>query len=303
LPETMTAAAVSDGYTVQGASHHVCQDYASAGTPPGEDGDAWAVVSDGCSSAPDTDWGARLLARAAGAHVGSLVPECPGDPASWLAAAERYHDRVIGEAAAHARALGLTPPALTATLLTARTLGNRLVVAAYGDGVVALRERNTGRWRVLALSFADGKAAYPSYRLDPDTLALFRGLEANERRVAALTLPGGEGEGAAEAPPAALESDFLLWALPREAYDTVALLSDGATSFTKPPDGGNGGARSPVELYEVLPLLLDFRLMTCGFARRSLHSWQKASRKRGWEHYDDLSLAALYLPPVAENMG
>ena len=46
----------ADSYFSIGHSHDICQDYAAH-----SDAEPIAVMSDGCSGAPMTDWGARLL--------------------------------------------------------------------------------------------------------------------------------------------------------------------------------------------------------------------------------------------------
>lgn len=289
-PPATKPMSVIDSFTLQGDSHSICQDYAETGRTGQDSGDAWAILSDGCSSAPHSDFGSRLLVRAAARNLDLLSLEDP------TCAAERFHDVVIREAAVHAAALGLPSLSLTATLLTTRTHGNKVIVTAYGDGVVALRTRGEGQhWQVHAVSFEDGKAAYPSYRLDPATLAKFRGLPDNARQIDTFTL----SEKGCDLPsPTSQEADFLLWILPREDFDTVALLSDGASSFTEIPAEGYDAPRD-VPLPEVLPELLGFRLMTDGFARRRGHTFQKANKKRRWRHHDDLSVAALHLPDLS----
>ena len=52
----------ADHYYTIGNSHSVCQDYAISGLV--ENG-AYAILSDGCSSSPDVDVGARMLSLSA----------------------------------------------------------------------------------------------------------------------------------------------------------------------------------------------------------------------------------------------
>lgn len=53
-----------DAFFTIGKTHTVCQDYAHAGFIPGTD-QAYAIVSDGCSGSPDTDFGSRFMVTAA----------------------------------------------------------------------------------------------------------------------------------------------------------------------------------------------------------------------------------------------
>src|SRR5690348_10028206 len=113
----------ADSFFRMGASHAVCQDYASAGQV---DGVAYAILSDGCSGSPATDFGARFFVRAAEQRIrdiadGSLPAE----------------DLVIS-AAQMATACRLPLACLDATLLFAASLGRGLVqVFQTGDGVIA----------------------------------------------------------------------------------------------------------------------------------------------------------------------
>ncbi|HYO91642.1 MAG TPA: hypothetical protein VEQ40_08400, partial [Pyrinomonadaceae bacterium] len=63
----------ADSAFLIGATHAVCQDYAVAGNGTPDERAAvsnlqanpYVILSDGCSSSPDTDIGARLLVKAA----------------------------------------------------------------------------------------------------------------------------------------------------------------------------------------------------------------------------------------------
>ena len=94
----------ADHHFWMGKTHNVCEDYAMSGTSGGV---SYAIVSDGCSSSPDTDFGARILARAALKHIYQ----------AW--SLEKYSDSVINTARSGALSLGLPQRALDATLLVA----------------------------------------------------------------------------------------------------------------------------------------------------------------------------------------
>ncbi|MBM3457554.1 MAG: protein phosphatase 2C domain-containing protein, partial [Armatimonadetes bacterium] len=100
-----------------GCTHSVCQDYAVALRATAAGGPA-ILLADGCSSSPDTDVGARLLARATARVLESVATLAPRTlPEAQRSGVERAH-----RAAAD---LGLPAGALDATLL----------VLAAGDGV------------------------------------------------------------------------------------------------------------------------------------------------------------------------
>ena len=72
-------------------------------------------------------------------------------------------------------------------------------------------------------------------------------------------------------------------------YKFVALLSDGVQSFL------HSGRAEAVPLESVLPELLSFKNTRGAFVGRRMQSFLKHCRQVGWQHGDDLSLAALHL--------
>lgn len=143
----------ADAHFERGRTHAVCQDYALAGH---DDRGAWALVCDGCSSSPDSDVGARLLAHAAAAILrgGRL----PGSRAAWQSA----------RAAAHA--IGLDAPCLDATVVAACEHRDRVIAIIRGDGIVAARRRDGGI-EVTLRRCRDETPDYPSVVADPDRRA------------------------------------------------------------------------------------------------------------------------------------
>ena len=61
---------VVDSHFVKGSSHLVCQDYSSSGFT--FNGIPYIIISDGCSTAKDSDVGARLLVRATEQAINTL---------------------------------------------------------------------------------------------------------------------------------------------------------------------------------------------------------------------------------------
>lgn len=253
-----------------GRSHSVCQDYAVAGG--GER--PYVVVADGCSSSPDTDIGARLLARLAARSL-----RCGAE--------ELDLERVVRRAGKLASALGLDPCCLDATLLTARVRGERWHLTVAGDGVVAWQGRD-GRIHVRSISFAGSYPEYPSYLASPERRRSFEALAGNAGWLRRIVLePEGRVTTLPEEPlaPGGYRESGLV-------RDTawVALLSDGATSFVARSGAGHS---VPVELGAVLTELLRFKSLQGVFVQRRLTRFAQQCAARGWGHQDDLALGAI----------
>src|ERR1043166_7427722 len=151
-----------------GSTHAVCQDYAVAGdctaaisradgacAPRGP----YAILSDGCSSSPDTDTGARLLVKAAE----RLLREAGGAGALGLA---RVPAGGAGPPPPRGGPPGPPPQAVDATLLTAPLCGDELIVGCSGDGVVCLQTRE-GALDVYSVSYPAGYPVYPASAQQP----------------------------------------------------------------------------------------------------------------------------------------
>lgn len=245
----------SDSYYTIGAEHRVCQDFAihSGGV---------AVLADGCSGEPNTDEGARLLARAA-------LRSSP--------------EEAVESASAVARRLGLETRSLAATLAKLTLEGGHLHAALYGDGVVVFRKK-TGEVEVHTVTVDTSMPPYLMYNLSPGLLTGY----AKTGSVVSIELPDGESS-AEPADPRCPTLD--LWRSTEE-YDLALAMSDGALSFEC--EG------SPIPLASIVEEVIAFKVMTSGFLQRRMMKFEKACAKRGWTHYDDFSAVALYAEAPCE---
>lgn len=261
-----------DTFVTRGDTHALCQDVALAGFD--SEGRAYAIISDGCSSAPASDLGARLLARAA-------LLELQQERILSLAT-------IVERAATMSRALELPPQCLDATLLIAHASAPDAVdIIIAGDGVLASRTR-TGAVRWTCLEFPHNAPFYPSYLLNP------------RRWDAWLELTGGEATlKSSDAPARTTRAHpcFELTLNPTE-LQLIALLSDGATSFVQPRKTPTSLDTTSVPLDAVLARVLASRSLQGPFmTRRCRRFLSRARTQWGWSHRDDFSVAAIPLEP------
>lgn len=276
--------ALSDAAFAIGAAHRVCQDYGLAGRLPSARGPdhGFALGADGCSSSPDTDFGARLLCRAA---------------ARALTGPDLDAVRAVETAARWARLMGLPAEAVDATLLAVVETPGGAEARVFGDGVIAARRRDGSGCDHWVIEVSGNAPAYPSYALEPDRMqAHLRKTEA-ARRVTHRSAEGAcetvEGSAwthsGAEAPRSPRP---VCVTLERSQYDVVAVISDGVLSFER-----SAGAEA-VPVPEVLAELMAFKTLTPGFAQRRVRRFVgRECPRRGWRHADDLVVAAVALEP------
>ncbi len=243
-----------DAHFARGRSHAVCQDYALATA-------AGAVVCDGCSSAPHSDVGARLLAHAAASASMDQLPD-----ARWLR-----------EPVAAQQGLGLPTACLDATCILARVQDDGIGVCMLGDGVVAARQREDDALVVVEVSYAQSAPPYPSYALCPHRSAAY----------ADAGLGSANIQTSAGAPPPMPDGRALRWWFPRSQYSAVMIGSDGLGAFRR-------ADQSPVPSSEVVSGLFRFPSPRGAFLTRRLKRYlSRDAPAEGLSPHDDVAVAAL----------
>ncbi len=248
----------ADAHFILGSTHAVCQDYALAGRA----GSRWAaIVCDGCSSSPDTDFGARVLARA---FLAALLRDAPVPEAVDLA---------LAGARAVIANLALPPDALDATLCGWVVEKNVAHGFIHGDGVLAVR-RSAGVEIHHATQPANAPD-YPSYRCDPRRALAHRQKYGPDTMI---TVTGVNPR------TFAVSRDYRV-EFPCVEIIALAAFSDGAATVS------NGTATLPTS--SVADALTRFPQANgtffCRRLRRQLRDWARA----GCAPTDDLAGAAL----------
>jgi len=263
-----------------GATHSICQDYAIAINDPTS---VHVVVSDGCSSSPDTDIGARLVARSASQLMSRSVYDNP----------YVLHHEAVRLALGWAKEIGLSDESVDATLLTATVQEKELIVGVSGDGVVVL-ESHQGDIDLFSISFPGAFPLYPSYAHQPDRFAAWRMncTALKEVRQFRIDGPHGELELLATTTGNELTQEFRVDA--RE-YRFVALLSDGIHSFYKTLNDVTTRHTVSVSLDDIISEVVAFKSGHGRFVARRAKQFAKRSQLMGRQHADDLAVGAIYL--------
>lgn len=272
-----------DYFSRMGSTHQICQDYCIAGTYKNR---GYAILSDGCSGvqtpnmpgSPFTDFGSRFLVLAA--------QRCLQDFQDSF-----FHgERIIADAAAMARQVGLHKTSLDATLLVISQGDRYTKVFQTGDGVVAWRKRD-GTINYTTRRYGQGAPYYLGYTLNFDRQLQYLEMAKTVTNIYGWQKPEGEwGRSEKEEPlpndPVKGDSDHIF---DPEDEDLVLILSDGVESFQKP----NG---DPVPLEEVLTHLFNIKGFKGQFlTRRCQNFLNRFCREQGWHHADDFSIAGIYL--------
>lgn len=294
-----TTKTITDHFTIQGHSlKHLevgCQDYAYSFKTPDLD---VAIVSDGCSSAPNSDVGARLLVITAGHILAQWLPtELEEKPEATLEQLQMTFETLLVQQldalfVTFNRGTFLGPLLLDCTLTVAVRYKERAFVFMFGDGFIGadyldgsfdlIRREYTATLNGLRCS----APAYPAYKMI-----------ANRERWVKYQTAGVEEEtehyrfqdnvwqpGLCTTTPYVgnafgLEFDF-------SKVRSLIVSSDGLASFDE----------SKTRLREdVVSELMRFPANAKGqiLRRKMLFNSSRVWPGKGWKHQDDLGLAGI----------
>lgn len=252
----------SDASINIGSTHSICQDYVIARN-------GYVVLSDGCSSSPDTDIGARLLVKALDQRLSTATD------------VEELHKESARIALGWAGMLGLPAQSVDATLLSAHVEGEDLIIACSGDGVIIL-ESQSGSLDVYAISSPSGYPFYPSYVHQPERLA-----ELVANNGCTREIKHGEGVTTSDALTIAFRFNVA-------DYKYAAVASDGINSFFRTQQAGNGKRLEPLSLADVIREFWSFKNSRGAFVERRMKRFRKDTQPKGWQHADDLSIGVIH---------
>jgi hypothetical protein len=254
-----------------GSTHSLCQDYVIA-----QNDGQYVILSDGCSSSPDTDIGARLLVKAAE----KLFTEQVTDNV------EAWHEKAARLALDWAGLIGAPAQSVDATLMTAHVSCESLIVACSGDGVILL-ESQSGSLDLYVISSPSGYPFYPCYAHQRERLAE---LISNGRTTKEIK---HFREASIEVTTS--DSPTEVFKLNASDYKFAAVASDGIDSFFHTRQSSTGKRIEDVCLLDVLHEFWSFKNFHGAFVERRFNRFMKDAHANGWQHADDLSIAVIHL--------
>jgi hypothetical protein len=152
----------TDSYIEIGNSHNVCEDHALNGTIHDI---PFIVISDGCSSSKETDFGSRILTHSfvksiSGLELFKNSPFLKEDNKILL---EFIKNSVLSNIRTVCNLFNLPYDICDATLLFAFVLDDRLYWGLRGDGNIFIKFKNYSTW--INIKFTSGAPYYLSYDL------------------------------------------------------------------------------------------------------------------------------------------
>lgn len=284
-----------DSFFTAGRGHPVCQDYAMAklhGEGSFPIPDRWyghrpyLIVSDGCSSSPQTDVGARILVHIAEKFIREMYDR--DSMLSW----EAFGVVVITQAQLCAKIMGLPYNCLDATLLVGFETTNLyktyskdqfgLTIYIYGDGhVLGVPAKEEEESYYMAVEYDQNAPYYLTYLTDTYRRKLYldqgilRYKNSSNRRQKVVEPP---------ASPNMLHLSY-------KDYKYIALGSDGLSAFMNSQTGESyPGA-------EIMNSFLSFKNTKGEFVKRRVkRAIRDLERDKDIIPGDDVSIAVLEKP-------
>lgn len=265
----------SDSLYLIGKSHQVCQDYTYHGVS--ETGIPYIIVADGCSTAKDSDIGARILTHCAKMCFNLCGEYVWGDY-------DRMGNYILFEALKQIALLRLPRAALTSTLITAFKFNGYIYVYTYGDGVTITKDINDNV-QVIETAFTNNMPYYLIYWDDVIADGLYT--ESGSLLKLRETTHGGFKIELSEYP----NTYKNVRCFPVDEYKTIIISTDGITSFIDEslPD------RPLVSTEQLTPEILGIKTTKGEFLKRRIYRMTKDLEQKGIRHHDDLGMAAFII--------
>lgn len=272
----------ADSYFAIGSTHQVCQDHAIS------DGD-FVVLSDGCSGAKDSDWGARFITKSA---YNILKQTKPG----YL---DKFTENVMKGAQSYAEKLELHPDCLAATFLFAYKQHKLITACVAGDGYIVAKYRGKNKLKVFSYMYDTGAPWYPYYTMNEDLTKGYLEYYGHGKLISGITeIEDGQVTSHSELVCAMKASatrvpDSVM--LPTDIFDMVGIASDGLKSFVQQVKGNTSITNKPVNDAQVIKDLFSFKTVEGQFVHRRCQRFLKDYASQGIKHTDDFSLGVLHV--------
>jgi hypothetical protein len=290
----------SDSYFEIGSTHQVCQDYAISYA---DDDIAYAILSDGCTSSPNTDIGARIL---------SIVAK---DAINYLYQREKFNNEfneklflnkfvitlkelIIKKCLEVKGSLNLNINSFDATLLIAIAFKKYSpLIFGWGDGNFIVKYKD-GTHKLYSLSYDGNMPYYLSYQMSYDKDQAYRQEQkgmvwVNEIVVNSATKEVSLDDKNAYDPYLFNFNKYLSFP---EGVSQIIVTSDGLQSFQYDPKSEEYLQRDSVfSIIDAYPKMVDYKNVVGEFVVRRMRSLEKENRSKHIIHTDDVSCATIVL--------
>ena len=257
-----------DTFLEIGDQHKVCEDYIVSGVDPVP----YIILSDGCSTANNSEMGSRLLCHLAKQYLKYNADQVIDywNLGHW----------VIYNAEQTIRQLGLSRTCLTATLIVAYQIEDNVRIMMYGDGSY-ITVAKSGIINITTVEYTNNAPYYLVYLIDQYREDLYH--KAGNMKTVTTYYEDGSESKEEFAYDHALE-----YGVNTKVYPNLLIASDGIDSFLKK----DGSSTIHLRAENIIHPCVAFKNMKGEFLKRRLNKQMKVYNKEGITHFDDLSVGA-----------
>lgn len=259
----------SDFYYCIGSSHHFCEDFAISQKT---ENNAFAILSDGCSSVKQSMIGSMLLTKSAEFHI------YPNKNSQEMV------DLTIQTANIYRRAMNVDSESLSATLLTVSTIENAFKATATGDGVIVAKHKEKGL-EYIDIEYSSGAPFYPKYKLSKDDLDLYL-----EKFPGDYKLNISDNETIIH--PLEFGCKTIEYIFSFDEYEFVGIMSDGAKSFYH-EDSNLSKTKTMIPLKDIVNEMFNFKRYHGDFVKSRTQKAFNLFQKQNFKHFDDFSMGVV----------
>lgn len=264
----------TDSFFTQGSAHAVCQDYAVHTND-------YIVLSDGCSSAKDSDFGARLLTRAAICTIN----------AKYTIQDAGFQNSILSNAMFYCESLDLPIDCLYATLLVAKCEEEYIRGLVIGDGVVVAKYKN-GELEINQYEYLLNAPFYLRYYASPKDIEEYESVVGKTFvRHRTVIMPDGRVLNDHNTYSIFFDKAFFY---ERSQVEYVAIMSDGVCQFTQTQTDTVSKQSCVIDYLDVIKELTAFKGFQGDFVQRRCKMALKKWALQGTRPADDLSVGVIY---------
>lgn len=265
----------TDTFLEIGSHHKICEDYIIQDrghliNPKYEI--PFIVLSDGCSTSPNTEMGSRILCHLAKQYLKFRTDY----PINY----EKMGLWVIHNAELVARQMGLHPQCLNATLIVAYQYDGKIFTHFYGDGCVIVKHKNLGVV-VHIVEYGQNAPYYLAYQLNEKDHDVYDKLNLDK------TITSIYEDGTTKIVERAYDVETVLTS-PDDTIELLLIASDGLQTFIKK----EGSTIEKFAVSDIINTCIDFKTTEGSFLKRRMKKQMKVYADEGINHYDDLSVGA-----------
>jgi serine/threonine protein phosphatase PrpC len=243
----------TDTFFTQGYSHHVCQDFALSNNRDEDHkiiGPPLVLVSDGCSSAPMTDIGSRLMCLTARKHLQNIETQ----------SIKTVLYGISSELEMLCNTLSLDKQCLYATLLAAwrDPSSTAFRVLVIGDGAI-IATRRDGTINTTEIHFPSGAPYYLRYEGDRSSKENYFASFGDKLEIRTVNLR--ETVFNTETTRYLLDrvNPYFIYDFPIEEYESVAIVTDGLFDLTRTVTTETSKSEVRIDPEEVIEQLVAFK--------------------------------------------